>query len=322
MRILVTGATGFVGAALIDRLIQAGRFAIVAAVRADSKALPLGVKCVAVGDLSATTDWQPALIGVDAVVHLAARAHVMRDVAPDPLAEFRRTNVDSTLNLARHVVTAQVRRFIFISSIKVNGEETPLGRPYTADDVPVPIDPYGISKLEAEQGLRQVGVSTGIEVVIVRPPLVYGPNVKGNLLRLLSWIERGVPLPFANVDNRRSILNVRNLADFIVRCIEHPAAAGETFLVSDGEDLSTRDLIRHLAVGMSKKPRLFSMPLTLSRCVLKPIGRDDIWRRLFGSLQLSCHKARVLLDWSAPVATGEGLEEVGSWYKKSKNSRR
>jgi len=244
----------------------------------------------------------------------------MRDSAADPLAEFRRVNVAGTLNLARQATAAGVRRFVFISSIKVNGGSTSL-KSYTPDDVPDPVDLYGISKLEAELRLHEIAADTGMEVVIIRPPLVYGPHVKGNFLRRLRWVERGIPMPFANVDNRRSLVNVRNLVDLIVRCVEHPAAAGETFLVSDGADLSTRDLVTHMAAAIGRKPRLFPVPLSLTHSMLKVTGREDLWQRLFGSLQVSCDKARQLLGWDPPVDVLDGLEEVGCWYVENKNRR-
>lgn len=321
MKLLVTGASGFVGSALLFRLSRDGEHQVRAAVRREVGNIPEGVTPVQVGELYSEIGWRSPVSGVDGVVHLAARVHVMRDSAADPLAEFRRVNVAGTLNLARQAAAAGVRRFVFISSIKVNGEGTSLGKSYAADDVPGPVDPYGISKLEAELGLREVAADTGMEVVIIRPPLVYGPQVKGNFLRLLQCVERGIPLPFVNVDNRRSLVNVRNLVDLIVRCIEHPVAAGETFLVSDGEDVSTGDLVRHVAAAMGRKPRLFPVPLSLTRSMLKVMGREDLWQRLFGSLQVSCDKARDLLGWRPPVSVAEGLEEIGRWYLESRNSR-
>lgn len=318
-RCLVTGGTGFVGSVLIEQLIRSG-FAVRAAIRREVDAIPVGVEPIIVGDIAPTTQWRDALTEVDVIIHLAARVHVVRDGAANPLAEFRKTNVEGTLVLAKQAADSGVRRFIFLSSVKVNGEATPMNRPFTPDDLPKPEDPYGISKYEAELGLRQLAYGADMEVVVIRPPLVYGQRVKGNVLRLLNWIEHGSPLPFANVDNRRSLLNVRNLVDVIMRCLEHPAAAGQTFLVSDGEDISTGDLVRHLAVAMGKKPRLFSVPLLLSRSAFQLAGRRDLWQRLFGSLQIDDQKARELLGWSPPVGISEGLAEVGRWYIESKNN--
>lgn len=321
MKILVTGATGFAGSVVVERLLHDQRFAVVAATRSDRSNTAPGIRRVIVGNIDAETAWQPALAGVQAVVHLAARVHVMHDGAADPLTEFRRINVAGTLNLARQAAAAGVRRFLFISSIKVNGEGGPAGVRYSAEDRPTPVDAYGISKLEAENGLRELAAGKEMEIVTIRPPLMYGPNVRGNLLSLLSWVERGLPLPFANVHNRRSLLNVRNFADVAVRCIDHPAAAGETFLVSDGEDVSTGELIKHLAGAIGRKPRLFPVPLSLSRAMLKVVGRDDLYQRLFGSLQINTDSARRLLGWTPPMTVAEAMEEMGRWYLEFKASR-
>lgn len=320
MQVLVTGATGFVGAALIDRLRGSGYFQIRAALRRNGNPMAPGVETVCVGDIGADTLWGPVLTDVHTVVHLAARVHVMTADASDPLAEFRRTNVAGTLNLARQAAAGGVRRFIFLSSIKVNGESTPPGRRFTAADVPAPVDPYGISKLEAEVGLRRLA-GTKMEIVIIRPPLVYGPHVKGNFLRLLSWIERGMPLPFANVDNRRSLVSVHNLAALIEQCITHPAAGGQTFLISDGADISTGDLVRRLAVVMGKRPRLFPVPLSLTRSALRRFGKEDLCQRVFGSLQVNGQTTNDFLGWTPPVTMAAGLEEVGRWYLRTKEVR-
>lgn len=315
MKILVTGATGFIGTALVNKLTDVGRFAVRAAVRrAEPVQISPEVEPVVVGDIDGATAWKPALIDVNCVVHLAARVHVMRDVAADSLSEYRQTNVLGTLNLARQAAAASVHRFIFMSTIKVNGEGTSFGRPYHPDDLPAPADPYAVSKLEAEEGLRELTRAAGMELIVIRPPLVYGPGVKGNVLTLLNWIARGLPLPFANVDNRRSLIHVKNLVDFIVLCAEHPSAASQTFLVSDGEDLATRDLVLHLAAAMARSVRLFPIPLRPSRFVLKALGRDDLWQRLFGSLQVNSDKAKHLLGWDVPVRVRSGLEELGRWY--------
>lgn len=310
-RILVTGANGFVGSAIMARLRAEGR-RVTGAVRR-----PGGAELyISVDSLGVDADWSRALKAQHVVIHTAARVHVLPEKLADPSAEFRRVNVAGTLTLARQAVAAGVRRFIFISSIKVNGEATQPGTCYGAADPSAPQDAYAVSKLEAENGLRQLAGATGMEIVIVRAPLVYGPGVKGNFLRLLRLVERGVPLPFANTDNRRSLIHVRNLADFVIRCIDHPAAAGETFLVADGEDLSTGDLVKHLAAAMARTPRLFPVPLPLTRSLLGMFGKEHLWQRLFGSLRVDAGKASNLLGWRPPVTVKEGLEEAARWYTK------
>ncbi len=249
MKALVTGATGFVGMALCDRLAASG-YGVVPAVRSKS-GLP---NEVVVGNLDASTDWLPALIGCDAVVHLAARVHVMGDTAQNPLALYLATNTEATLNLARQAAEAGVKRFVFISTIKVNGEGC--DAPYRETDVPAPEDAYAISKWEAEQGLQRIAADTGLEVVTLRPPLVYGPGVKANFLRLLRTVERGWPLPLGAIRNLRSLLYLGNFVDAIRVCAEHPAAAGQTFLLDDGEPVSTPELVRAVAHAMGRPARL------------------------------------------------------------------
>lgn len=310
LKVFVTGATGFVGASLVSRLNDLGRFGVRAAVRSESGELLAGVEQVVAGDLTPNTDWQQALLGVDVVVHLAARVHVMQDRASDPLTEFRRVNVDGTLNLATQAAAAGVRRFIFISSIKVNGEFTRLGQVFTVDDVPVTQDPYGTSKWEAEQALHKVAEDTGLEVVILRPPLVYGPGVKANFLRLLDLVNKNIPLPLSMVNNKRSMLYIGNLVDAIIRCIEHPDAANQTFLVSDGQDVSTPELIRMIAKAMSKKARLFPCPAPLLRIIGKVVGKSAEVERLVNSLQIDSAKIRKTLNWTPPFTMEEGITKT------------
>jgi nucleoside-diphosphate-sugar epimerase len=262
---------------------------------------------VRVGDLESNTDWSRALDGVDAIVHTAARVHVMRDVSADPLAEFRRVNVDGTISLARQAAAANVKRFVFISSIKVNGEETAPGRPYTASDEPAPVDPYGISKLEAEQALRKISAETGMEVVIIRPVLVYGPGAKGNFRAMMRWVRKGVPLPFGAIHNKRSLVALGNLVDFVFTVLGHSAAANETFLVSDGEDLSTTLLLRRLAAAMDAPARLVSVPAPLISGAMRLLGMGGVARRLCQSLQVDINKNHALLGWSPPIAVDEAL---------------
>ena len=249
-------------------------------------------------------------------MHLAARVHVMNDKNPDPLAEFRRVNVEATANLARQAAAAGVKRFVFLSSVKVNGEFTEAGQPFTADDAPAPEDPYGVSKHEAEELLRQIAAETGMEVVIIRPPLVYGPGVKANFQSMMRWLARGVPLPLAAVtENRRSLVALDNLVDLIVTCLNHPAAANQTFLVSDGEDISTAELLNRMGAAMGKPARLFYLPPTLLKLGASVLKRPGIYQRLCGSLQLDIAKTRQLLGWTPPVSVDEGLRRAAEGFR-------
>jgi nucleoside-diphosphate-sugar epimerase len=311
MKILVTGANGFVGGALVNQLaIDRECKRVVAAVRRKAKSLPEGVRPVLVGDLSPTTDWRAALHGADTVVHCAARVHIMPENAANPLQTYREVNVNGTLNLANQAAQAGVGRFVFVSSIKVNGEATQYGYPFTADDVPAPLDPYGMSKLEAEQGLREIESQTGMEVVVVRPPLVYGPGVKANFASMMRWVAYGMPLPLGAIDNARSLVALDNLVDLLVTCLKHPAAAGQTFLVSDGEDVSTPELLRRIANAMGKKVLLLPLPAFVLECTAFILGKGSVVRRLCGSLQVDIDKTRCLLGWTPPLTLDQGLHKV------------
>ncbi len=268
------------------------------------------------GGLSAETDWTVVLRSVDQVVHLAARVHVINDKSMDPLAEFRQVNVEGTANLARQAAAAGVRRFVYLSSIKVNGEFTQEGHPFTADDTPAPEDPYGVSKHEAEQALRQIAADTTMEVVIIRPPLVYGPGVKANFESMMRWLSRGVPLPLAVVTkNRRSLVALDNLVDLSMTCLSHPAAANQTFLVSDGEDLSTAGLLRRMGAALGHPARLFYVPPLMLKIGAHAVKKTGIYQRLCGSLQLDITKTRRLLDWIPPVSVDEGLRRAAEGFR-------
>lgn len=262
--------------------------------------------------ISGNSCWANLVHEVDTVIHCAARAHVMNDHSIDPLKAFQEINVGGTLNLARQAALQGVRRFIFISSIKVNGESTAFERPYHADNVPAPEDPYGLSKLEAEQGLQQLSAATGLEVVIIRPPLVYGRGVKGNFASLIKLIEMGVPLPLGAIHNKRSLVGIDNLVDLIIRCIDHPAAANQVFLAGDGEDLSTTQLLRGVAKAMGRPSRLIPAPVSLLQLGASLLGKKALAQRLLGTLQVDITKTRELLDWTPPVSVDEGLKRCFS----------
>ncbi|HQV42347.1 MAG: SDR family oxidoreductase [Moraxellaceae bacterium] len=312
MKVLVTGATGFVGARLVQRLRNEDACQVLGAVRREHAVITPDI--FVCGDIGPSTDWAAGLAGVDAVVHCAARVHVMDELAADPLVAFRRVNVEGTLNLARQAVAAGVRRFVFVSSIKVNGELTVKGRPFTADDEPHPVDPYGISKFEAEQGLMALGHESGMEIVIVRPVLVYGPGVKANFLRMMKWVCRGIPLPFGAVHNQRSLVALDNLVDLLATCMKHPAAAGQIFIACDGEDLSTSDLLRRLARALGSPSRLLPVPSFLLIAASVLLGRSELSQRLCGSLQADAGKVQRVLNWTPPLSVDEALKQTADYF--------
>lgn len=309
MEVLLTGASGFVGQAVLRGANQHGvQVRPVFRTQATAHGLP---EAVIVPRLDGPVDWSPVLQDIDVVIHAAARAHVMSEEALDPLIEYRRVNVQGTLNLARQAAAGGVRRFVFISSIKVNGEETGPGRPFTAHDVPAPEDAYGKSKAEAEAELRRLAEETGMEVTIIRPPLIYGPGVKGNFASLIRWVRRGVPLPLGGMtQNRRSLVGLDNLVDLIWVCAEHPKAANQTFLVSDGEDLSTTDLLIRIGQALQRSARLLWMPPGAIAFMASLLGKQLISQRLLGSLQVDIQKTCDLLDWKPSVTVNEGLRRA------------
>ena len=313
--ILITGATGFVGSRLVERLIEDNKV-IRACIRQDNKKISPGAATTQIDGLTANTHWAAALSDVKTVIHSAARVHVMNDLSADPLVEFRKVNVEGTLNLARQAATAGVRRFIFISSIKVNGEGTEPGKPYTADDTPAPSDAYGISKLEAEQGLLRLAAKTGMEVTIIRPVLVYGQGVKANFLNMMKWLDKGIPLPLGAIHNKRSLVALDNLVDLVVACLDHPAAVNQVFLVSDGEDLSTSDLLRRMGKALGKPARLLPFPASWLNLAATLVGKRNVAKRLCGSLQVDIEKTRQLLGWTPPLSVDQGLKRAAEGLSK------
>lgn len=314
--ILITGANGYVGAALIRRLLCDGRGPLVGAVRKAPERKPDSVRLFTAAELSATYDWTAALEGVRTVVHTAARVHQVKDDVTDSLSEYRRVNVGGTLDLARQAARSGVDRFIFVSSIKVNGEQTTRDKGFSASDIPSPMDPYGISKWEAEQGLLGIATQSGMEVVIVRPPLVYGPGVKAHFQSLIRIVNTGVPLPLGAINNLRSLVALDNLIDLLVTCISHPQAANQLFLVSDDQDISIGELIGRLAIALGRPPRLISVPEWIFSTACSLTGYKSISQRLCGSLRVDINKTKDLLGWSPIIDLDEGLRRAVAGYRR------
>jgi nucleoside-diphosphate-sugar epimerase len=311
MKVLVTGASGFVGRATCARLVTQD-MDVIGAVRQLPSRLLSGVEYRIVGDLGAKTDWRDALTGVDIIIHCAARVHVMQETVANPLDAFRAVNVAGTGQLARQAAAAGGKRFVMLSSVKVNGEGAAVA--YRETDVPAPQDAYGKSKYEAEVALREIAAETGMEVVVVRPPLIYGPGVKANFYALMRALVVGLPLPLGAVSNRRSLVALDNVVDLIVMCVGHPAAANETFLVSDGEDLSTTELVRRLAHALGCSARLVPVPVAVLMAGATLLGKREAARRLCGTLQVDISKVRKVLGWTSPVSVDEGLRRTAKYY--------
>lgn len=310
MKVLVTGANGFVGCALCPRLVELG-YEVVPIVRQ-----PSGIANEVI--FHGPESWRAALEGCDSVIHLAARAHVMEDRERDPLEAFRANNLDTTIELAKRAAEAGIRRFVFMSTIKVNGEETALGSSFRPADPVDPKDPYAISKGEAEQMLWRIAANTGMEVVVIRPPLVYGPGVKGNFLRLMQAIDKRRPLPLGGIQNQRSLIYLGNLVHVIRLCVTHPNAAGKAFLVSDGDDVSTPELVCRIAAALERQPFLLPVPDSWMRWAARVLGKQTVVDRLLGSLCVDITPLREELGWTPPYTMQTGLKATAQWYRKIK----
>jgi len=319
MRILVTGANGFVGSALCRRLTEAGH-SVIGALRSPGRtSLNTGIDTRIIGDVAGDPPWREVLPGVDVVIHLAALVHQMGKVTPSP-DEYRRVNATGTRQLAEACARHGVRRMVFLSSVKVNGEGTPL-EPFTEENAPAPLDAYGISKLEAEEGLGAVGKMTGLETVIVRPPLVYGPGVRANFRRLLAVVARVRPLIVPELRSKRSMVSLANLADMLAVCAENPRAANQVFLVSDNEDVTVSDLMQRLAHAMNRRILIIPASEGLLRFAAKVFGKEQEVRRLVDPLRVSPNKAMTRLNWSPPLDMNAGLAQTVEWYRGLSGSR-
>ena len=316
MNLLITGGTGFVGQHLVSALIQRNLpYQIAVRTQAGNSAHP---ECISVGNINALTAWSQALEGVTDVVHFAARVHITQETSKDAYAAFRAVNTEGTLHLARQAAAAGVRRFIFLSSIKVNGEGKP--QAYLETDTPAPEDAYAASKWEAEQGLWKISADTGMQMVILRIPLVYGPGVGANFLQLFQTVNKGWPLPLGGIANRRSLLYVGNLVDAMLVALEHPDAANKLYLLSDGQDVSTSQLVERMAQALNKTPRLFSLPQGMLRLAASVLGKSSAVDRLYGSLYLDSAKIRQELSWTPPFSMQQGLAETAQWFLKAQDS--
>ena len=339
-KVLVTGASGFIGKALYKKILTNG-WQVRGTFRSEIHVsrLPDNVEAVLIRSIDSDTNWDDALAGVDTIVHLAARVHVMEDSSSDPLSEYRKVNVEGTKCFATAAAKAGTKRFVYISSIKVNGERTypqitqitqirkkgtgnrgEEGKPkefFSEKDVPEPQDPYAVSKWEAEQVLHDIEADTGLEIVILRPPLVYGPGVKANFLRLFKLVEKRVPIPLSSIKNRRSFIYLGNLIDAIITCMTNPNAAGKTFLISDGEDVSTPELIRRIGTASGRRALLLPIPVWIMKMAGRITGKHDEVERLVGSLTVDISKIRSELEWKPPYTMKNGLRETAKWYKKT-----
>lgn len=307
-KLLVTGGSGFIGKAVCENLKKNYKINITS--RQDISTNLNGVKVYNINKIDINTNWFKALNAVSCVIHCAAKTHVMNNIKQNSLSSFRKINVEGTLNLAKQAAACGVKRFIFLSSIKVNGERTEKLKKFKYNDIPKPEDFYGISKWEAEQGLLKISKETGLEVVIIRAPLVYGPGVKGNLKRLIKLVQSRIPLPFSLIKNQRSLIGIDNLVDMIIRCIDDNRASGNTFLVSDEKNLSTSDLLRLIASSMGLSVRLFPLPLSLLKFFGFLLGRKAEINRLIGSLQIDINYTKQTLNWKPTISVEEGIRRM------------
>ena len=315
MKLFITGINGFIGQALTARLSETSHI-ISGSVRPGSSYDGFPMKDITHKKLLIDEDWTQSLNGLDVVIHTAARAHIINEVVSNPLKEFQKINVASTLNLAQQAADAGVARFIFISSIGVNGNCNTV--PFVELDEPMPKEPYAISKYQAEKGLLDISRNTGMEITIIRPPLVYGPGVKANFKSMIQWMNKGVPLPLGAINNKRSFVALDNLVDFIILCTEHHQAANEIFLISDGEQVSTTELLKKVAKALGKKSLLVPVPIKIMILVAKLIGQSVMSDRLFESLQIDSSKARTLLGWKPVISMDEQLKKTVDAYLNEK----
>lgn len=320
MKCLVTGVNGFVGSALAKKMLDNDDFQVCGVVRKGKRGLfdaETNIDLIEVPALDGNTCWEDIIDGVDVVVHLAARVHVMHDVAMDPLNEFRKINLEATKSIAKAAATKGVKRFVFLSSVKVNGEGG-WKKVYAESDKETPTDPYSLSKWEAEQALRQIESDSGLELVILRSPLVYGPGVKANFLRMMELVNRNIPLPFSLIKNQRSLIYLGNLVDAIITCLKHPIAAGKTYMVSDGYDVSTPMLIQEVAKALGKKACLLPFPVSIMKILASLTGKKDVINRLVNSLAVENSKICSDLDWQPPYKVEEGIYLTAQWFKEVK----
>ncbi|WP_350551495.1 SDR family oxidoreductase [Pseudoalteromonas sp. 120-MNA-CIBAN-0494] len=316
--ILLTGSTGFLGRAILAALVSENLRCL-----GRNKPSIISESSFYRSDINADSDFTAAVINTDNVIHCAARVHVMEDSSTNSLKAFREVNTYGTLNLAQQAADAGVKRFIFISSIKVNGESTEVGQPFKPDDSFIPTDPYGLSKYEAEIGLRNIAKETGMEVVIIRPPLVYGPGVKANFESMMKWIYKGIPLPLGGIkQNKRSLVSIDNLVNLIVTCISHPKAANQTFLVSDDDDVSTTGLLQNMAVALNRPSRLLPVPASWFNLIANLINKPGISQRLCGSLQVDISKTKELLEWTPPYSTPESMKKTANTFVNNLNKKK